>query len=908
VQREQFATAGNGLLTFSGLAIAPNGNLYAASVFTGSIGEYDLDGNFVRALLTPSTTTLPIPTGTPQGIAVGGDGTIYYADLDLRGTLPNVGPGPNGKVWRIRFDASGDPLPPEIVREGLAFPDGVSLFRGNLEPDPTFPLEWPTLAGSEQRRFFNPDERDLTAATASGLVERWRFRTDAIVTSSPSVATVERSDTGPTRMVFFTSWDGFVYALDWATGAEIWRYAWDDQPGASFPAAGSATIADVGDERVVFVGAGETMYALDAASGTERWAFAAGTGCRDAVTGEFPGLCSFSGERNQVETTPVVAGGLVFFGMDINDVATGKGGFYAVDAETGTMSWFFDPESGVVCRPDAGDEIRAYDGYHSEAELGLPAGFFASRTGCDHPRTPNGCGNIWSSPAFDSAREQLFFGTSNCDTDDDPATPVPPPPMPPYDEAIVALATDGTPAWRWRPREVDNDDLAFGASPNLFSITIGDEVRDVLGIGGKDGTYYVLDREGVNVRNGVAWDDADPSQLPYWRTNVVPGGPIGGIIQTASVDELARHVSFSTGPGFDVGNPQRPTVHTLDLDTGAVVWQNTGATGLAGDASYGPTSGVPGVVMVGSVITPHLRMYDAGTGDLLLDRVVGEPGTLSGIASGPVVIDGTLLVGAGIGSRTRTGSSPGDFAAYTPSAVVALCVSGTPGCTPARVVPGVTNVVEGDAGTQTMEIPVTLSRPIGQPVTVDWTTVPSQAGASDYVAASGTVTFAPTETAKTVSVVVNGDTEDENDEHVFVSFRNPTNAVLGGIFGVGFGVILDDDPGLPQIRGGLGMVVEGDDGTAALSVPVRLSAPSTETVTVEWRTVTNSATEGRDFVAAAGTASFAPGETETSITVDVIGDAEVEPDEIVVVALTNAQHAQVGGWLGIAAGVIASDD
>ena len=58
--------------------------------------------------------------------------------------------------------------------------------------------------------------------------------------------------------------------------------------------------------------------------------------------------------------------------MDINDVATGKGGFYAVDAATGTMNWFFDPESGSVCRPDATDEIRAYDGYHSEAELGLP--------------------------------------------------------------------------------------------------------------------------------------------------------------------------------------------------------------------------------------------------------------------------------------------------------------------------------------------------------------------------------------------------------------------------------------------------------------------------------------------------------------------------------------------------------
>jgi len=42
--------------------------------------------------------------------------------------------------------------------------------------------------------------------------------------------------------------------------------------------------------------------------------------------------------------------------------------------------------------------------------------------------------------------------------------------MPPYDEAIFALDYDGVPVWRWRPREVDNDDLAFGAAPNLFTI------------------------------------------------------------------------------------------------------------------------------------------------------------------------------------------------------------------------------------------------------------------------------------------------------------------------------------------------------------------------------------------------------------------------------------------------------
>ena len=72
------------------------------------------------------------------------------------------------------------------------------------------------------------------------------------------------------------------------------------------------------------------------------------------------------------------------------------------------------------------------------------------------------CGNVWSSPALDLRRGLLYTASSNCDTDDNPDTPEVAPPMPPYDEALFALTLDGDPAWVWRPREVDNDDLAFG--------------------------------------------------------------------------------------------------------------------------------------------------------------------------------------------------------------------------------------------------------------------------------------------------------------------------------------------------------------------------------------------------------------------------------------------------------------
>ncbi|MEZ5164974.1 MAG: hypothetical protein R2695_00265 [Acidimicrobiales bacterium] len=85
--------------------------------------------------------------------------------------------------------------------------------------------------------------------------------------------------------------------------------------------------------------------------------------------------------------------------------------------------------------------------------------------------------------------------------------------------------------------------------------------------------------------------------------------------------------------------------------------------------------------------------------------------------------------------------------------------------------------------------PGDLSAPAARTVTIDWTTVhypqwtfAAADPAADYVATSGTITFAPGETVHTADVVVNGDLGPEPDELVVVSFRNPVHAarwVLG---------------------------------------------------------------------------------------------------------------------------------
>jgi outer membrane protein assembly factor BamB len=524
-------------------------------------------------------------------------------------------------------------------------------------------VEWPTFAGGPRRLFFNPDETQVTAANAASLRFKWRFPVGAALTASPTVATIDLPGEGPTQVVFAPAWDKTLYAVRLIDGSEVWRFHVLDYPAGAYPDTASVAVADVDGAPRAFFASEQYMYSLDARTGEELWRFAAGTGCLSP-----PGLCGFDGERNEIESSPLVAEGRVVFGMDVNDRVGGKGGVYAIDAVDGRLRWFFDVESGMTCRPDPGDDIRRYDGYHSEAELGLPSGFFATRSGCSHPRTPNGCSLIWSSAAYDADRQRLFTVAGNCDTDDDP--------MPPFDEAIFALSIDGVPAWRWRPREVDTLDLDFGGVPNLFTIDVDGTPRDVVGVGGKDGTYYVIDRDGVNVRNGVRWDDEDPPPpgLPYWATNVVQGGPAGGIIATASVDEGSGRVYFSTAPGSDPFKPQRPTVHALDLQTGAVVWQNVAETDA--DASFAPTSAVPGVVFVGGAASGNLRLYDAADGTKLASIPIAVPV----VACGPAVVDGYVLVGGGIGEQSDDPTDVADIVSRIPQTLSALCVPGTPAC------------------------------------------------------------------------------------------------------------------------------------------------------------------------------------------------------------------------------------
>src|SRR4029453_8957749 len=107
---------------------------------------------------------------------------------------------------------------------------------------------------------------------------------------------------------------------------------------------------------------------------------------------------------------------------------------------------------------------------------------------------------------------------------------------------------------------------------------------------------------------------------------------------------------------------------------------------------------------------------------------------------------------------------------------------------------------------------------------------------SDYIAASGSLTFAPGETEKTITVPVNGDRLGEASEQFSLLLASPgSNQVMA----VASATIVDDEP---RISIGDVTQVEGKRGqTTLFTFTVTLSAAYDQPVTLSYRTVDGTA-------------------------------------------------------------------
>jgi outer membrane protein assembly factor BamB len=249
--------------------------------------------------------------------------------------------GPKRGELRWRFTAKGAILAAPTVVDGVAyvvsqdgflyavdtqtaqvkwkFDTGRALESTAAVADGTVYFGSGCIGGGPQHCSDPPDSDDyFYALDLQTGQEKWRFKTEGAIVSSPLVAD---------GLVYFGSEDQHLYALDARTGREKWRFKAQDALWSS-PA-----LAD----GLLYFGAGcnlcgssedTHLYAVDSQTGQEIWRFETG---------------------GWVESTPAVADGMVYFGSGDRHV-------YALDSQTGQERWRFETDGGVEASPavDAG--------------------------------------------------------------------------------------------------------------------------------------------------------------------------------------------------------------------------------------------------------------------------------------------------------------------------------------------------------------------------------------------------------------------------------------------------------------------------------------------------------------------------------------------------------------------------
>jgi Ca2+-binding RTX toxin-like protein len=211
--------------------------------------------------------------------------------------------------------------------------------------------------------------------------------------------------------------------------------------------------------------------------------------------------------------------------------------------------------------------------------------------------------------------------------------------------------------------------------------------------------------------------------------------------------------------------------------------------------------------------------------------------------------------------------------------------------------------VQENAGTMTFT--VTLNPASTQTVTVNFTTANSSAVApGDYVSNSGSLTFNPGETTKSIIVTINDDIIDEPNQDFTVTLSSAVNAAIAD--GIGNGTIIDNDP-LPNITINDVTITEGNSGTISAVFTLSLDRPSDSVVSVIVNTANGTAIAGSDYTAIVnGPVIFAVGGTTQTVTVLVTGDTANEANETFFVNLSSPNNAAIADGQGT--GTIVDND
>ncbi len=343
--------------------------------------------------------------------------------------------------------------------------------------------------------------------------------------------------------------------------------------------------------------------------------------------------------------------------------------------------------------------------------------------------------------------------------------------------------------------------------------------------------------------------------------NTTAGAGYDSVIAVAAINSSGGKASFSNygAATVDLGAPGVSVVSTLPGNT------------------YGSYSGT-------SMATPHV------TGAAAL-YAAAHPGASAQTIRNALLDSARATPTSSLAGITTTGGR--------------LNVSAMPEYLPALSISNVSKA-EGNSGATAFTFTVSLSVAASDTVTVNYATADGSAAAgSDYTAAADTLSFAPGVTSQTITVYATGDTVTESNETFYVNLSGASaNASVAD--SQGLGTIQNDDVNVPSISVNNVAVLEGNRTSTKATFTVRLSAASTQTITVRYATANGTAAAGSDYKAASGTLTFKPGQISKTVTITIYSDKTAELDETFTINLSSATNATLAVSQGV--GTIRNDD
>ena len=367
---------------------------------------------------------------------------------------------------------------------------------------------------------------------------------------------------------------------------------------------------------------------------------------------------------------------------------------------------------------------------------------------------------------------------------------------------------------------------------------------------------FILTRTGdlsgeltVSVRIGSAPDTFDTT---HTATFAVDQSTTRVSETIDGMSDVTRYAALQPGADHRLGDPSQATVTVRDDDaTPTVSVADADAVPEGGTLEFpvslsGPYNAPVTVAytLSSDTATAGEDYDDAGGGAVTFDAGTTERtirvGTVGDATEGP---EETVVVTLADGDDHDLG---------TPATARGRILDDD--ATPAVSVADAGPVTEGG----TLEFAVSLSGPYNAPVAVAWTLGGTATAGDDHDGpASGTVTFAPGDTSKVVSLVTVDDDADEEDETVTVTLTapDPGLATLGSAMATG--TIRDGDLPVVTVEAASATVLEGTDAEFTLTRAGLVSDELAVSFTVgdPGRALASAAPTGVTFGAGAATAT-----------------------------------------------------